>query len=108
MAKRPNAYTQALLEKQRELAEQKQQPPAAPENSITGKPQSGVVDPTQQTNQEEEKATEKLTLYLLPRQSDKLDELIMQYKKETGKRIQRNKLMRKLIDQSSLETLLCV
>ena len=106
MAKRPNAYTQALSEKQRNLVEQEQQPTAPPENSITAKPQNSKVEPVQQTKQDEEKATEKLTLYLFPRQSDKLDELLMQYKKRTGKRIQRNKVMRKLINQATLETLL--
>ncbi len=51
-------------------------------------------------------ATEKTTLYLSPRQSDKLDDLTMSYKRRTGKRITRNMLLRKLIDRATLDDIL--
>jgi hypothetical protein len=98
MTKRPNAYTQALQERQQRIMQ--------PENRKTAAPQNSTTEHVQEHDQDEEKATEKLTLYLFPRQSDKLDALIVEYKKRTGKRVQRNKLMRMLIDQASLEAIL--
>lgn len=104
--KRPNAYRQVLEEAQKRVTQPEQQPIIQPENRITVQPQNGLSEPSEQPAQNKEKATEKLTLYLLPRQSDKLDELTLAYKKQTGRRIQRNKLMRQLIDQATLDSLL--
>ncbi len=50
--------------------------------------------------------SEKFTIYVSPDQLDKLDELALAYRKRTGKRINRNVIMRKLIDVCDLELLL--
>jgi hypothetical protein len=50
--------------------------------------------------------TEKFTIYVSPDQLDKLDELALAYRKRTGKRINRNVIMRKLIDVCDLDLLL--
>jgi hypothetical protein len=52
------------------------------------------------------KAGEKTTFYLRPDQVDKLDELALAYKRKTGKRVNRNDLVRQLIDQAELDDLL--
>ena len=41
-----------------------------------------------------------------PDQVDKLDELALAYKRKTGKRVNRNDLVRQLIDQAELDDLL--
>ncbi len=51
---------------------------------------------------------EKTTFYLRPDQLDKLDELVYQYKKRTGRRINRNDVVRQLVDQADVEALLGV
>ena len=52
------------------------------------------------------KSGEKTSFYLRSEQLDKLDELTIAYKKRTGKRINRNDIIRTLVDDCSLETLL--
>ncbi len=49
---------------------------------------------------------EKTTFYLRPDQLDKLDELAYTYKKRTGRRIDRQDIVRTLIDRCDLATLL--
>jgi hypothetical protein len=70
------------------------------ENVKTGEQQGGnvVVD--------EEKATEKITLYLSWRQLDKLDEMVRGYKRRKRKRTDQNKLMRMMIDKFTLDDIL--
>ncbi len=46
---------------------------------------------------------ERTTLYLHPSQSDKLDEMALRHKKQTGKRINRSDIIRRLIDKYELE-----
>ncbi len=48
----------------------------------------------------------KTSFYLTQAQLDKLDELAYAYKRHTGKRINRNDIMRFLVDHARLETLL--
>ena len=48
---------------------------------------------------------EKISFYLRPDQVDKLDELALAYKKRTGVRLNRNELVRRLIDRADLELL---
>ena len=48
----------------------------------------------------------KTSFYLRLGQSEKLDDLAYGYKKRTGKRIDRQDIVRALIDSSELETLL--
>lgn len=58
------------------------------------------------TSEEKENATIELSLYLRPSQDDKLDDLRRAYKKRTGKKISANEVMRRLIDQATLDMLL--
>jgi hypothetical protein len=48
----------------------------------------------------------KTSFYLTQAQLDKLDELAYAYKRQTGKRINRNDIVRFLVDHARLETLL--
>ncbi len=48
----------------------------------------------------------KTSFYLTQAQLDKLDELVYAYKRQTGKRINRNDIVRFLVDHARLETLL--
>src|ERR671931_522515 len=92
MARRPSAYTQSLQEAQKRVEEQERKVTAERDNSrdalqqntITLEPQNGkkvelqnsITAKSSKTEGAEEKATEKLTLYLHPSQRDKLDMLI--------------------------------
>ncbi len=67
-----------------------------PENRNTVKQQIDV----------DESVREKITFYLRPDQIDKLDELVLAYKRQTGKRINRNEVVRRLIDFCDLDMLL--
>lgn len=94
---------------------------ALPPDSETASPQSGVTASprdvkadipgssntvSQQSSTEGRANTEKFTIYVSSEQLDKLDELALAYRKRTGKRINRNVIMRKLIDVCDLELLL--
>jgi hypothetical protein len=79
---------------------------ASPQSTITGEPQDTITAKPLQPEQDEEKATEKLTLYLHPSQRDKLDALILEYRRETGKRITHNRLMRMMIEKVQVRDLL--
>jgi hypothetical protein len=48
----------------------------------------------------------KISFYLRPDQLDKLEEMTMAYKRNTGKRINRNELLRRIIDRIDLALLL--
>lgn len=47
----------------------------------------------------------KVTFYLTPEQSSKLDDLVYLYKKQTRKSVNRNDIVRLLIDHCTLELL---
>lgn len=47
----------------------------------------------------------KVSFYLTPEQAEKLDDLAYEQKKRTGKRINRNDIVRHLIDHCSIENL---
>jgi hypothetical protein len=47
-----------------------------------------------------------LSLYLKPSQDDKLEDLRCAYKRRMGKKISANEVVRRLIDQATLESLL--
>jgi len=49
--------------------------------------------------------TEKITFYLSMEQTDKLEDLAYQHRKTKGKRINRNDIVRYLIDHCSIEWL---
>lgn len=48
---------------------------------------------------------EKVTFYLRPDQVEKLDELVITYKRRTGRRTNRNALMRLLLDRVDIDLL---
>jgi len=56
--------------------------------------------------EEAEKATIELSLYLRPSQDDKLEELRRAYKRRMRKKISANEIMRRLIDTATLEMLI--
>jgi Uma2 family endonuclease len=59
-----------------------------------------------QKDRDEGSGTEKISFYLRPDQLDKLDELALAYKKQVGTRINRNEIVRRLIDRCDLRLLL--
>lgn len=69
----------------------------SPQNSNTVLPQEGADDSS---------TREKITFYLRPDQIDKLDELTLAYKRRTGRRLNRNELVRRMIDRCDLPLLL--
>ena len=92
-------------EDQKTSLQPEQGTPTQESDKITAEQQNIITAKTHMLDLDDEKATEKLTLYLHPSQRDKLDELIIGYKKQTGKRITHNKLMRILIEQADLASL---
>lgn len=54
---------------------------------------------------DDEKATEKVTLYLTYAQRDKMDNLAIEYKRRTRRRTDANKLMRIMVDRVSIDDL---
>ncbi len=119
--KRKSAYLQATQE-----AQQSQQT-VTPESGSTVKPfqsdtgtqqNSNTVEPFQSDtaltlqgntalprSSRLEKKEEKVTFYLTSGQADKLDDLAYEHKKRTGKRINRNNIVRYLIDICTAETI---
>lgn len=65
-----------------------------------------VLPLSRSTKSDDEKATIELSLYLRPSQDDKLEDLRRAYKKQTGKKISANELMRRLIDRATLDNIL--
>ena len=55
---------------------------------------------------DEDKPTEKITLYLSWKQLEKLDQMALEYKRRTRKRTDHNKLMRMMVDKFDLDDLL--
>jgi hypothetical protein len=51
------------------------------------------------------KKDEKITFYLTSSQANKLDDLAYEHKKRTGRRINRNDIVRHLIDQCDIDSL---
>lgn len=71
-------------------------------NGDTAVQQVGQVEPATPAGKA---SNEKISFYLRPDQVDKLDELALAYKKRTGIRLNRNELVRRLIDRANLELL---
>lgn len=94
-----------------------------PQNSSTVEPQSSdtvkqqssdtvsqqksntVIQQSQSTIADDSSTREKISFYLRPDQIDKLDDLTRAYKRRTGKRLNRNELVRRLIDNCTLDML---
>jgi hypothetical protein len=102
-AKRKNAYFRATQEAQHsEAVTQPDSQTVAPSHGKAEKHEDReTVVPEQKT----EVGKEKISFYLAPGQTDKLDDLAYKHKKRTGKRINRNDIVRHLIDQCTLESL---
>jgi hypothetical protein len=56
--------------------------------------------------EERERATVELSLYLRPSQDDKLEELRRAYKQRTKKKISANEVLRRLIEQATVEQII--
>jgi hypothetical protein len=76
---------------------------AARQQGNTVLPQAGATVHAKSSTRD---GNEKVTFYLRPDQVDKLDELALVYKRWTGSRINRNELVRRLIDRADLDLLL--
>jgi hypothetical protein len=114
--KRQSAFSKALQEAQGS-------PTTEQKNSETVKPLDGeTVRPSDSTTLEQQHSTTtkppdrttvksellKTSFYIWPEQSEKLDDLAHDYKKKRpgGKRIDRQDIIRALIDNTDLESLL--
>lgn len=78
-----------------ETVEQSKLNTALPSNSETAK----------QSNHATAKKQEKISFYLTTEQAEKLDDLAYEHKKRTGRRINRNDIVRYLIEACSIENL---
>ena len=90
-----------------------------PSNSVTGLPSnSDTVEPSQSETAIQQQSRKvkplnsttvkkeiKVSFYLTPEQEQKLDDLAYEHKKQTGKRINRNDIVRHLVDHCSIEDL---
>jgi hypothetical protein len=96
--KRQSAFSKALQEAQKaSSSEQKNRETVKPLNSHT----------VEQSNSETVKrGLTKTSFYLRPDQTEKLDDLEHGCKKRTGRRIDRQDIIRALIDNADLESLL--
>jgi hypothetical protein len=82
---------------------------AIPENGNTVKPRSSkTVLPSEAVESEADDSStrEKVTFYLRPDQVEKLDDLVLTYKRRTGQRTNRNALLRLLLDRVDIDLLL--
>lgn len=101
---RSSALSTVLKEIQ---AEDRQQEVTSAQSEIAATPQSSttaIPQPTMKTRKTDTR--DKVTFYLDPGQLDKLEELRMAYRKETGKRLNEQDFMRLIIDRLELRTLL--
>jgi hypothetical protein len=106
MAKRQSAFNKALQEAQKKEPEaQLDSETVSLSNCETGK-QSSDDTVVQSTRETVKSGLEKTSFYISHKQLDKLDDMAHEYKKRTGKRINRNDIVRHLIDQVDLESLI--
>lgn len=89
----------------RETVEPQYGSTVSPQHGNTVSPQHGnTVSPHESAD--DSSTREKITFYLRPDQIDKLDELTLAYKRRTGQRLNRNELVRRMIDRCDLQLLL--
>ncbi len=89
-------------------------PPAATDSSVVlpgpteAKNGNRVTEDSGRTVQREERerATVELSLYLRPSQDDKLEELRRAYRQRTRKKISANEVLRRLIEQATVEQII--
>jgi hypothetical protein len=115
-AKRKSAFFSATQEAQKQA---EQENTVKPSSSVTGLPlSSDTVAPSQSetvTLQQSKEVTplnstttkkeSKTSIYFTPEEVNKLDDLAYEHKKRTGKRINRNDIVRHLVDHCSIEDL---
>ncbi len=107
MAKRQSAYSRVLKEAQQQQSGET----VSPSQGETEKPYYRETEERLYSNTviQQERETveqfEKTTFYLTAEQSEKLDDLAHDHKKQTGQKINRNDIVRYLIDQATLESL---
>ncbi len=80
-----------------------------PQNGKAASRQSSSAVTTQESAEgeggDDSSTREKVTFYLRPDQVEKLDELVITYKRRTGRRTNRNALMRMLLDRVDIDLL---
>lgn len=123
MAKRQSAFNRALQEAQQretvtpsngETVKRQDSETATLEKSDTAKQPNGEAVALEESrtvirlHSETVKGLEKTSFYITEAQIDKLDDLAHAYKKRTGKRINRNDIVRALIDQADLNTIVAI
>lgn len=80
-----------------------------PQNGKAASRQSSTNSSAQESAEgeggDDSSTREKVTFYLRPDQVEKLDELVITYKRRTGRRTNRNALMRLLLDRVDIDLL---
>ena len=89
----PSVYTLAVEHVQAQPHQDSQEPDKEASPIAKGKGDTAIM----------ERSLERTTLYLHASQSDKLDTLALRFKKQTGKRINRSDIIRRLIDRYDVE-----
>ncbi|NTU85957.1 MAG: hypothetical protein HGA45_42620 [Chloroflexales bacterium] len=81
----------------------------SPQNGKAASRQSSSAPAAQESAEsdggDDSSTREKVTFYLRPDQVEKLDELVIAYKRRTGRRTNRNALMRLLLDRVDIDLL---
>lgn len=114
MAKRQSAFSKALQEAQsRTTVKPSNREEAIQSDSATVSPPSSTTverldseTATQSNSATTQRSLAKTSFYIRPDQADKLDDLAYHFKRQRGKRIDRQDIIRALIDNSSLDQLL--
>lgn len=116
--KRKSAFFSATQEAQKVAEQENTVKPLSCDTAvpIQSEERQAEVAPSTQLHRETAKPQEskavkvakkevKVSFYLTPEQEQKLDDLAYEHKKHTGKRINRNDIVRHLIDSCSIESL---
>lgn len=110
-AKRKSAFFSATQEVQQKVEPENTVRPLGSDNVKTiqsenvSPPHSETVPQMEPQKQGKAKKDTKVSFYLTAEQEQKLDDLAYEHKKRTGKRINRNDIVRHLIDHCIIEDL---
>jgi hypothetical protein len=106
--KRQSAFSKALREAQKEHPEEQENRETVRQlNSYTVEQSNGeTVVPQDSKTVKMKRGLNKTSFYLRPDQTEKLDDLEHECKKRTGRRIDRQDIIRALIDSANLESVL--
>ncbi len=102
MPRRQNLRAQYLPEESIEATNQ--ETTLAPEQKDTATPQSSIVP--QKSTKPQVSELEKLSFYLEPKQVNKVYDLVEDYRKRTGIRVNRNDIIRRIIDIAEIDNIL--